>query len=172
MSNLDIASFNRNHQVFVAANAAAATVSVAGTSETGLILYNPLGSGKVALIVDAGFSWTTAPAAVHNLGIAMAAPNVTAPSSLTSVTVNAADGTVNGGSSFVRAYSIATVPVAPTAVRWFGGANTGVGAYSIVDHIDGSLIMQPGTVVCLLALTTAAVGVGHFTWIEIPQPTA
>lgn len=174
MSNLDIASFNRKGQVFVAANVAAKSVIAVTTAMTGVILYNPVGSNKKLVIVDAGFVWTTAPAAVHNIGFALAAPNATAPASLTAIGsgVLMADGTGNSGAAVGRAYDAATLPVAPVIVRWLGGAvyGSGVGEspYAIKDQIDGALILVPGAVLTFAAVTTTAVGMGNITWVEVP----
>src|SRR3990167_8969215 len=129
MSNFDIASYNRQGKVFTAANVSAKSVIAVTTAMTGVILHNPAGSNKKLIIVDAGWVWTTAPAAVHNLGLALAGPNATAPSSLTAIGsgVLAADGSGNAGSSVGRAYDAATLPVAPVIVRWMGGAAYGSG---------------------------------------------
>jgi hypothetical protein len=174
MSNLDIAGYNRLGQVFCAANVAAKSVIAVTTAMTGLILYNPRNSGKVAILIDAGFVWTTAPAAVHNIGIALAAPNATAPSSLTAAGsgVLLANGTGNAGNATLLAYDAATLPVAPVAVRWFGGGvyGSGVGEspYSMIDRIEGAICLVPGAVACLTVVTTTAVGMGSFTWAEVP----
>lgn len=172
--SLDVASYNRQGKVFVAANVSAKSVIAVTTAMTGVILHNPAGSGKKFLIVDAGWVWTTAPAAVHNLGLALAAPNATAPSSLTAIGsgVLAADGSGSGTQAAGRAYDAATLPVAPVIVRWFGGAAYGSGVgespFSIVDHVDGALILVPGATLTFAAVTTTAVGMGSVTWIEVP----
>ena len=174
MSNLDVASYNRQGKVFVAANTAAKSVIAVTTAMTGVILYNPASSGKKFIIVDAGWVWTTAPAAVHNIGMALAAPSVTIPATLTAIGsgVLAADGSGNAGNSVARAYDAATLPVAPVIVRWSFGATYGSGVGEspghLLDHIDGSLILVPGAVLTFAAVTTTAVGMGSLTWIEVP----
>ncbi len=174
MSNLDIASYNRKGQVFAAANVSAKSVIAVTTSMTGVILYNPIGSGKKLVLVDAGFVWTTAPAAVHNIGIALAAPNAAAPGTLTAIGsgVLLADGTGNAGTAVGRAYDAAALAVAPVIVRWMGGGvyGSGVGEspYMIKDQIDGAIILVPGAVMTFAAVTTTLVGMGHVTWIEVP----
>ena len=174
MSNLDIASYNRRQQVFTAANVSAKSVIAVTTAMTGVILYNPAGSNKKALLVDCGFVWTTVPGAVHNIGIAIAPPNATAPSSLTAIGsgVLLADGSSNAGNAVCRAYDAATLAVAPVAQKWLGGAawgsSVGVSPYDAVFQLDGSIILVPGAVACLTVVTTTAVGMGHFTWIEVP----
>ena len=172
MSNLDRLGYNRAGQLFYAANVAAKSVVAVSTTATGVILYNPVGSNKTLAIVDAGFSWTTAPAAVHNLGLGSMAPNITAPTGLTAIGsgVLSGNGSGNAGNSVARAYDAATLPVAPVAARWFGGAvyGSGVGEspFSIIDYVDGALLVPAGGACVMIALTTTCVGVGHISWIE------
>lgn len=172
MATLDVASYNRQGKVFVAANVSAKSVIAVTTAMTGVILYNPAGSGKKFLIVDVGWVYTTAPGAIHNLGLALAAPNVTVPATLTAIGsgVLAADGSGNAGNSVARAYDAATLPVAPVAVKWFNGtlATGGVGNYSAIEKIDGTLALVPGAVLCFTVVTTTAVGMGSVSWIEVP----
>ena len=171
--SLDVASYNRQGKVFVAANTAAKTVIAVTTAMTGVILYNPAGSGKKLLIVDAGWAWTTAPAALQNIGLALAAPNVTVPTTLTAIGsgVLSADGSGTAGASVARAYDAATLPVAPVAVRWFAGAawgsDTSKGPYMILDRIDGGLILVPGAVLTFTVVTNSAIGLGSLSWIEV-----
>jgi hypothetical protein len=170
MATLNVADLNRQGKVYVAANAAAASVIAVTTSMTGLILYNPLSSGRKAVIVDVGFAFTTAPAAVVQIGIGMLAPQVVAPASLTAVTSTSADGAGNSPACFV--YSAATLAAAPIVRRWSFGADfeSAVGSPMVPsqDRVDGSIILVPGATACLVALTTTAVGVGSITWAEIP----
>lgn len=173
MSNIDIAGLNRQGKVFCAANVAAKSVIAVTTAMTGVILYNPLGSGKKFIIIDAGWVWTTVPGAVHNIGMALAAPNVTIPTILTAIGsgILAADGSGNAGGSIARAYDAATLPVAPVIQRWsFGaawGTSVGVSPFKAIDQIDGALILVPGSVLAFAAVTTTAVGMGSLTWAEV-----
>jgi hypothetical protein len=172
MSNFDYASYNRKGQLFTAANVSAKSVIAVTTGMTGVILHNPIGSNKLVVVGDVGFVWTTAPAAVHNIGLAILSPQATQPSSLTAIGsgVLAANGTGNAG--VAKAYDAATLAAAPTIVRWLGGAvyGSGVGEspYSIIDKVDGALVLVPGATMCFAAVTTTAVGMGHVSWAEVP----
>ena len=172
--SFDIASYNRQGLVFTAANTAAKSVIAVTTAMTGVILYNPAGSGKKLVLLHAGWVWTTAPAAVHNIGLALASPHVTVPSSLTAIGsgVLAADGSGNAGQSVARAYDAATLPVAPVIQRWSFGATYGSGVgespAALIDYIDGALILVPGAVMTFAAVTTTAVGMGSIAWAEVP----
>ena len=176
MSNLDIAGYNRQGQLFVAANIAAKSVIAVTTAMTGVILHNPAGSGKKLVIVHGGFAWTTVPAAVHNLGWALMATNPVLPTSLTAIGsgVLAADG--SGATGSAKAYDAATLPTAPVAVRWFGGATynsaTAVGVvvnpYQLMDLVEGALVVVPGAALTLTVVTTTAIGLGSVCWAEVP----
>lgn len=173
MSNLDIASYNRQGKVFVAANVSAKSVIAVTTAMTGVILHNPAGSGKKLLIVDAGWVYTTAAAALHNIGLALAAPHATAPASLTAIGsgVLRADGSGTASEAVGRAYDAATLPVAPVAVKWLWGAvaTGGTNTYGpMTAYLDGSLILVPGATLTFAAVTTTAVGMGSVSWIEVP----
>lgn len=173
MSNIDRLAYTRNGQMFTAANVAAKSVVAVSTTETGVILYNPVGSNKTLYIVDWGFAWTTVPAAVHNLGLGVMSPNPTTLTGLTAIGSGVMDcrGFGNAGNAVGLAYDAATLPVAPVARRWVGGAawgsSVGVSPFLIVDNVDGGIGVPAGAVCCLIAVTTTAVGMGHITWIEI-----
>ncbi len=173
MSNIDRLAYNRNGQLFTAANVAAKSVVAVSTTATGVILYNPVGSGKVLYVVDAGWAWTTAPAAVHNLGLAIMAPNITAPTGLTAIGsgVLSGSGSGNAGGAVARAYDAATLPVAPVMQRIsFGAAYAsaaGNSPYMCIDYVDGALAVQAGGAVVFAAVTTTAVGLGSISWVEI-----
>lgn len=172
MSNIDRLAYNRAGKLFTAANVSAKSVIAVTTSMTGVILYNPEGNKKTAWIVDAAWAWTTAPAAVHNIGLAIMTPNVTVPTSLTAIGsgVLCANGIGNAGEAKVKAYDAATLAVAPVMHRIMFGAAYGSGVgespHVLIDYVDGALGIQPGGALCFAAVTTTAVGLGSISWIE------
>lgn len=176
MSNIDRLAFNRAGQLFMGANVAAKNVVAVSTTATGVILYNPTGSGRMFYIVDGSFAWTTAPAAVHNIGWAIMPPNPTVPTGLTAIGsgVLTGQGFGNSGNSVARMYDAATLAAAPVMQRIFGGAAYATGAgnspYSIIDYVDGALAVPPGGACVFAAVTTTMVGLGSMSWIEIPTP--
>ena len=172
--SLDVASYNRQGKVFCAANTAAKSVIAVTTAMTGVILYNPAGSNRKLIIESCGWAWTTVPGAVHNIGIALAPINATAPATLTAIGsgVLAADGSGAATTAVGRAYDAATLAVAPVMARlMFGaawGTSVGVSPHALIDHIDGAIILVPGATLTFAAVTTTAVGLGSVTWIEVP----
>ena len=174
---MDLTPYARTGQVFNAANVSAKSVIAVATAMTGAIIYNPVGSGKNLILADIGFVWTTVPGALHNIGFAVG-PSVDAPTSTTAIGsgVKVSNGSSNRGTSVTQCYDAATFAAAPVAVRWFGGAawvsGAGVGPYYMMDHTDGAIMLAPGTFGCLTVVTTTVVGMGSFTWIEVPVGTA
>ena len=173
MSNFDRLAYNRQGQMFTAANVAAKSVPAVSTTATGVILYNPSSSNKILAVVDAGWAWTTVPGAVHNIGIAMMAPNMTVPTGLTAIGsgVRSANGGAVAGTSVALAWDAATLPAAPVMARlMFGaawGTSVGVSPHALIDYIDGGLIVPPGGAAVFAAVTTTAVGLGSISWVEI-----
>lgn len=168
MATINVADLNRQGKVFTAANIANKNFVAVSTTATGLMIYNPPSSNKKAVLIDVGFAYTTAPAAIHNIGIAVMAANTALPTALTAAgsPAQAADGSGNVGA--VLAWDAATLPVAPVMRRWFNGtlATGGVGNYQANDRIDGSLVLVPGSLAIIAVVSTTAVGMGHFTWAE------
>lgn len=175
MSNIDRLSYARQGKLFHAANVSVKSVIAVNVAMTGLILYNPIGSGKKLAVVGVGFSWTTAPAAVHNLGIGVIAPEVAAPTSLTAAGsgVQSADGSGARGIAAGYAYDAATFVAAPVARKWLGGAAYGSGVgespYAGSWDIDGEILVAAGGAACLIGLTTTLLGVGSVSWIEVDE---
>lgn len=174
MSNIDRIAYNKAGQMFCGANVSAKSVVAVSTTATGVILYNPVGSNKMIYIVDGSFAWTTAPAAVHNIGWAVMAPNITAPATNTNIGsgIQTCLGYGNSGNSVAQMFDASTLPAAPVMRRIFGGAvyGSGVGEspYSIIDYVDGALAVPAGGAIVFAAVTTTLVGLGSMTWIEVP----
>ena len=173
MSNIDTIAYAKAGKIFTAANVSAKILTVVGTAMTGLVLSNPVGSGKRFVFMTAGWSWTTVSPSAQSIGIAIQAFSPTAPSSLTvgGAVVKAADGGPN--TSVGLAYDTATLPVAPVAARWFGGAQwvtggTGQFPYMLVDKIDGELGLYPGAAAAFCMIGgTGPTGLASLSYVEV-----
>lgn len=172
MATLNVADLNRQGKVFVGANVSAKSHIAVTTSMTGLILWNPPSSNRKVILIDWTFAYTTAPAAVHNVGLALAASTTVLPTSLTVAgrSATSADGAGNIPQAVV--WDAATLVAAPVAVRWpFGsafGSSVALNPTQFVDRVDGSIILVPGAAVMTTVVTTTAVGMASFTWAEVP----
>lgn len=173
MSNLDVTSYNRQGKVFWGANVSAVNHIVVGTSETGIGLTNPWGSGKKLILVDFGFAATSVSTAVTAIGIAMGLPTVLAPTSFTKITIQKADCSGPGVDSVATLWGAATFVTAPITCKWcFGNlwvtGGTGDHPYSMVYYPEGSIVVSPGASIVSVVLGATQAGVGSFTWIEVP----
>jgi hypothetical protein len=174
MATIDVSALNRQGKVFNVANVSTKAFSVSATVFTGLILFNPIGSGVKGVIIDWGLSYVTSPATINNSGLAIVtqptAPTSTGTSTLSSTLGTAADG--SGKLSIIQPFDAATLLTA-TVRRWsFGtafGSAAAVSNYMGIDRVDGSFVMVPGTAVAVQTLTNALVGaVASITWAELP----
>ena len=157
-------------QVYHAHTQAAVTVSGLSTTATGLILVNPFGSGKNLALITVGWEPSTAPGGASLVGIAMSpAQSSTAVTLTTPLTVQ--NGIIAGPaapSGVGKVCSAATTVGTPVYLRTLSGpvAASSITPPYILDQIDGSIILPPGTSIQLAFLTTAAVGLGYICWAE------
>lgn len=170
---MDISSYARLGQAFCAANTAAVALTAVATTTTGLIVFNPLGSGKNLVMADWGYASSVVGTGVGNLGIALMPANVTAVTNTTPITVQAANGTGAGTGSVARASAAATLPVAAVAVKWLGGniwvtGGTGDHPYMWAGDLGGGIVVCPGSAIHFTVVTTVMTGLGSFSWVEVP----
>jgi hypothetical protein len=159
--------------MYNACSTGAVTLSTVSATCTGLALSNPYGSRKLLVVKQARFAPSTAPAGAAVVGLAVSpAASVTAVTHTTPAVIHnaiARGSNVDTGVGLVD--SAATLPAAPVWLRPLGGV---VAASSIepsvyVDETNGSIIIPPGASLSFSYLTTAAVGIASFTWVEIDE---
>ena len=173
MSNMDVAAYNRAGQLFTACNQSAATVTLINTSTaTGFILSNPYGSAVKLLIVDANFTYTTAPTAIATVFLAGSiAPSVTAHATVTALGVYGADGSGANGLAKGRAYNASTTPNLPVYIRALGNPQITVAGSAMVTMpwtMEGCLVLVPGSYMQISYIGQAPVGMTSMTWAEVP----
>lgn len=171
MSDVNAYAYSRLGQTYAASNQAGVTLSALSTTATGLILSNPYGSGKMIVLVSAQWAFSTAPGGASIVGIAMS-PAVSATQVTHGTPINAVQqATLYGtaGNSVGKVDAAATTVGTPVFIRAMGGptAASQINPPYINDFIDGQIILPPGTSIQLAYVTTAAVGLGSFTWVEI-----
>jgi hypothetical protein len=170
MATLNTSDLNRQGKVFSGANVASQAITAVATSMTGLILYNPYGSGRKLSLIDVGVIFTIVATAVTAVGLAVALPVVLAPTSVTAITVQNADCSGPASNNVGRLYSAATFVTAPITTRWFGGnvwvtGGTGDHPYSLNDKVEGAVVVVPGAAV-MLSVISAVSGAASMTWAE------
>lgn len=159
-------------KVFSACNQAAKALTTLSATYTGHLIYNPLGSGVNAILLQCSVAVATAPAGISNMHYeGTLITQTTAP---TTNTTNTVFNNLFGNTSVAQSssYNVSTLPAAPVAVRALGGGPNATGSVTtpfIVDDIAGLMIVGPGTYVGLGYLTTAISVIASFTWAELPQ---
>lgn len=157
-------------RVYTACNQAAVT-SGAGLSATvaTLSLTNPVNSTVNLILLDAGFTFSTAAAAATSVYLAATLVSATAVTHTTPGVVRSALWTgqaATGNAGLVD--TVATLPAAPLIARvLLGSGTTGLGPALGKDDIGGAFILTPGTA-CVIQASAAAIGFCHFTWQEEP----
>jgi len=170
MSNLDIASYVRQGKGYFACNQVAGATTALSTTYTGLVVYNPHGSGKKMIVHYANWAFTTLPTGIGGVFVCMAnAPSNAATPLGTVASVWASDGSGLAPGAAGKAFSIATLPVVNVYVAPISMVATGTTvAMAMPLYPEGGLVIPPGNYVALAHFTTVATGVGSFAWIEIP----
>jgi len=159
--------------MYSACTTGAVTLSTVNATCTGLSLENPHGSGVNLVIKRAVFVPSTAPAGAAVVGLA-----VSSAVSQTAVTHTAAavihNAIANGSNAKVgkaKADSSSTLPAAPVWLRPLGSvvAASSITPAAYKEEVNGDIILPPGTNLSFSYLTTAAVGIAAFTWVEVPE---
>jgi len=152
---------------YSAANQAAQAVSVAlATTYTGLLVYNPIGSGIILVPNKVKFALSVAPAGIASIGL-ISGFQTAAPTGLTALSVRS-NQIGNSKTGVGLAYSAATIA---TPV-WFqqlvdGFTAAALPAPSPVVDLEGLYVILPGGFIAFGALT-AVTGLGSMSWEEIP----
>jgi len=153
-------------------NTTAGAFTVIHATYTGLALSNPLGSGKNLVVDNISFVGSTL-STIAEIGVAVAPSISNAVQTGTAAVVhNAKLAGSNSNIGKGRTFSIATLLSTPVWLRPIGHARiTGAqdGSSSFVADFDGTLIVTPGTYVCIATLTAARTGLGSISWAEIDE---
>lgn len=172
MSQLESYVGNGARNIFVASTQAGqATSTGLSTTQTGITLTNPFGSGKTLVVLQFRGAVSAAPGGASALVLAANVnPNAAAVTQTTPLTVRAANlGNAKAGVGL--AASAVTLPAAPVVVR---ALQSPVAASSITpgpvsDDVNGALCIAPGCALSLSSITTAVTGVWSIVWEEITE---
>ena len=139
------------------------------TTYTGILLYNPVNSGKILVPLKVKFALSAAPAAVATIGLIggfAATGGVTAQTSALGVQSSQIGNTSKGAGI---ALSAATI-VAPTWIKqlWDGFTALTLPAPQAPVDLEGMIEILPGGFLAIGALTSVT-GLGSIFWEEVPQ---
>lgn len=158
---------------FSAANQAGIALSAAfATTYTGIVLYNPNGSGVNLVLEEIGLAEIIAQTSALAFGI-MVGQSTTAFSGVTALTPRS-NNVGSGVNPVGLVASAATLPVAPTLQKILGSLGTGA---VTVDDVQGSnfqlrggILLAPGAFAALYAsaASVAASLIASVEWEEVP----
>lgn len=169
MSNLDIASYVRQGKGFFACNQVAKATTALSTTYTGLVAYNPWGSGKKAILYYANWAFSILPTGVGMVMLSTGnTPSQAATPLGTADTVWGSDGSGVSVANAVKVFTIATLPVVNVYVAPLAACATGTTtALQMPLFPEGGFVVAPGNYVCVSHITTIATGLASFAWIEV-----
>jgi len=160
----------RKGNVYHSHNTTHGAVTALSTTCTGLVLANPINSGRDLIVAQATFVGSTL-TTLENIGLVVA---TVAESAIATATTAAVihNARLQGGDNVTGTadvYSIATLTSTPIWLRPLGACRvTGAveGQEAFVAEFDGTLIVGPGMYIAFATLTTARTGLCSFTWAE------
>lgn len=159
-------------KMYHAHNTTAGAVTALSATCTGLVLSNPLGSGKDLIVSNMSFVGSTL-STIAEIGIAVSSVVAVAVQTGTAAVVhNARLRGSNGNVGVGQALSIATLLSTPVWLRPIGHARITAGveaAPAFTADFDGELVITPGTYACFATLTAARTGLCSVSWAEADQ---
>ena len=162
----------RKGHMYHACSAGAVTLTTVHATCTGLSLENPPGSNKNLVIKRASFVASTAPngAAVVGLAISPAIQTTAVTHTTPAVIHNAIATGSDKNVGIAKADVSSTLPATPVWLRPLGSvvAASSISPAAYHEDVNGDIILPPGTNLSFSYLTTAAVGIAAFTWVEVP----
>lgn len=161
-----------SREIYVASTQAGqATSTGLSTTQTGITLTNPAGSGKTLVLLQLNGAVSAAPAGAAPLVLAANVnPVAAAVTQTTPLTVRKANLGVSG-SGVGLAASAVTLPAAPVVVAAIQApvAASSITPAAINVSFDGSLCVAPGCAISLSSITTAVTGIWSLVWEEIDE---
>jgi hypothetical protein len=151
--------------VFTACNQSVVTAGTALTS-TGVTFHlcNPPGSGINMVLLQTAITLVT-DSTPGQIVYAATMASLTAVTAGTALTVY--NTLLNGGSGIGLAKSATTLPATPVAIRPLVTGETAAGIASLVDYVDGAIILSPGSTLSLQGITIVATFLASMVWEEV-----
>ncbi len=172
MAQRDTYVGNGAREIYLASTQAGqATSTGLSTTQTGITLTNPAGSGKTLVLLQLNGAVSAAPAGAAPLVLAANVnPVAAAVTQTTPLIVRKANLGVAGTGAGLAASAV-TLPAAPVVVA---AIQTPIAASSITPAninvtFDGSLCVSPGCAISLSSITTAVTGIWSLVWEEVPE---
>lgn len=158
--------------VYHSHNTTTGLVTVLSATCTGLVLSNPIGSGKLLVMKNAKASSSVVGAAICTIGLAVNPSKATAVQTGTAAVVhNGLNSGSNANNGVANPLTIATLLTVPVWYRSMGTfpITGGVEGNSFSTDFDGDTIVQPGGYIAFSTLTTTRNAMLSMTWAEIDE---
>ncbi len=157
---------NSRGKVFAACNQAVVTAGTALTA-TGVTFHlcNPIASGVMLVVLQTRITLvinSTSGSIVYAAN-PVSGTAVTAGTALTSQCCN-----LTGATGIGQAKAATTLPSVPLAIAPLVTGETAAGIVSLVDYVDGALIVYPGAQLSLQGITIVASFLAGMIWEEVP----
>lgn len=168
--------------VYYANNTAAQALSVASSTYTGLVISNPVNNLFNFVMLEAIFAGTIVETGIGaivlgwgssqtaGVPLVLTTGNSSGPTGVSAKIGGSQKSTALVGASCT--FAVLGAAAAPTILRPLQGIQwiTAVSQANLYvkDEIAGSLILTPGSTLCIEAITTATTGLAYFSWEEIP----
>jgi hypothetical protein len=154
-------------RMFVAANQAAQAISVAlATAYTGLLLYNPIGSGVILIPNKVKFALSVAPAAIATIGLISGFQSAAGPTGTTPVVARSSI-IGNTKTPVGQVFSVATITTPVWHAHLLDGFTAAaLPAPNVPIDLEGIFQIYPGGFLGIGALT-AVTGLGSISWEEV-----
>lgn len=165
----------RGNVFFVTSSGTQALSLNTATTATGILLWNPPSSGVNLVLLEAMVMAASLPAGAYATlltgGAQAAAPTGTATTTVANGILNAL--ITSGAASKAVVYSGGTMSNAVIQrILGLGAGATMASSTSYPppakDDIGGAIVLPPGTITSLQAITTAVTVLGQLTWEECP----
>jgi hypothetical protein len=159
----------RYGNVYSAANQAAQAVSVGlATTYTGLMLYNPVGSGVMLVPTKLKFALSAAPAAISTLGLIAGFAANGGVTAQTTKLINQSSQIGNPSVGKGIALSAATIATPTWLFELLDGFTAAAfPAPTVPVDLEGIYQIMPGGFIAIGALS-AITGLGSIAWEEVP----
>lgn len=159
-------------EIYLASTQAGVATSTAlSTTQTGITLTNPAGSGKTLVVLQFNGAVSAAPAGAAPLVLAANVnPVAAAVTQTTPLTVRKANLGVSGTGAGLAASAV-TLPAAPVVVASLQApiAASSITPANLNVSFDGSLCISPGCALSLSSITTAVTGIWGLVWEEVDE---
>ena len=154
------------------AGSAVTTQSGLSVTTPALVVWNPIGSGVMVALNTVTATYTSVTSTTTFI-LAVSTGPQSAPATVTNGNLfNNKIGSAILGQA--QCYRVSTLQAAPLAIRYFGVAGTGNGVAgmassfgTVVDHVDGEVILAPGEL-ATIQTSSAATILSSISFEEFP----